>query len=109
MRLEVLSQNDYYFLYEHKTEVFGYDEIRETQQLTPPFADYPTMLIKLFNQVISDPEHIKCQLQLYKDNTGDLYFNQILDYKVLLLLQCRLEQGSEDKVQRLIKFRHKQS
>lgn len=49
IKIELLSTKDYYFLYEHTNDVFEYEVIKEQQCLTPPFQDYLTMLIKLFN------------------------------------------------------------
>ena len=64
------------------------------------------MLIKLFNQVISSPNTFKCQIQLNKDDSADLFMNQILPYKQLQLLGCHFELATEAKVHRHIKFRH---
>ena len=40
------------------------------------------MLIKLFNQAIQSPKTTKIQLQMNKDNTGDLFFQQVMEYEV---------------------------
>ena len=40
------------------------------------------MLIKLFNQTIQSPKTMKIQLQMNKDNTGDLFFQQVMEYEV---------------------------
>ena len=49
VKVELLSKLNYYFLYEHECDVFDFEEMRESQGLTPQFCDYLTMLIKLFN------------------------------------------------------------
>lgn len=78
-----MSKRDYFFLYEHVCDFFEYQEMKEAQELKPEYADYCTMLIKLFNQAITAPETLKCQMQTNKDDSGDLYFNHFLPYKRL--------------------------
>ena len=68
-------------MYEHTTDVFEYEVMREQQGLNPQFPDYLTMLIKLFNQAIASPDSYKCQMQLNADNSGDMFFNHILPFK----------------------------
>jgi hypothetical protein len=75
--------------------------------LKPDFADYLTMLIRLFNCVTAEPKSYKATLQILKDNTSVLYFNQILDFKSLTLFSCSFEVEDEDRVKMHIKYRHK--
>ena len=69
------------------------------------------MLIKLFNCVISQPDQqpaaYKCILNIKKDNTGELFFNQDLDFKNLCLLVAKFEVEQEEIVKLHIKYRHK--
>ena len=85
MKVELLSPNDYFFLYEHLCELGDYANMQFAQSLTPDYPEYPTMLIKLFNQAIktkANPKPIKIQLQMNKDNTGDLFFQQVMEYEL---------------------------
>ena len=77
-----MSQLDYFFLYEHYCEVDDYGDMKYHQKLTPDYIEYLTMLIKLFNQTIQSPKTMKIQLQMNKDNTGDLFFQQVMEYEV---------------------------
>lgn len=100
--------------------------MRYAQSLTPDFPEYLTMLIKLFNQAISSPKTTRILLQMHKDNTGALLFQQVMEYemeqkkqgkdgdkkttvpyKTLQLLACGLYEGDEDKIKHHIKYRHK--
>ena len=82
VKVELFSPNDYFFLYEHLCELGDYANMQFAQSLTPDFPEYLTMLIKLFNQGISSPKTTKLQLQMNKDNTGDLFFQQVMEYEV---------------------------
>ena len=53
VKVELFSQSDYFFLYHHTCDIFTFSELKEQQNLKPDFTDYLTMLIKLFNCVIS--------------------------------------------------------
>ena len=75
VKVEFFSQQDFYFLYEHTCDVFDYEEMKELQGLHPQFADYLTMLIKLFTQTITNPDTLRCQVQLNVDNSADMFFN----------------------------------
>ena len=64
-----------------------------------------------------------CTLEMNKDNTADLYFQQVLEYvdinetrdseknfpafKTLCLLQCHFDRADESKVKSVIKYRNK--
>ena len=64
------------------------------------------MLIKLFNKSLEQQDTYKCAMQLNKDNSGFLFFNQILSYKQIQLLGCHFSLGNEERVQQHIKYRH---
>lgn len=106
VKVELLSFNDYYFLYEHTCDVFDYQEMRESQGLTPQFVEYLTMLIKLFNKAIDNPDTYRLATQLNRDNSADLFFNQILPYKQLQLLGIHFAIGEETRIEKHIKYRH---
>mmetsp|Transcript_1689 Transcript_1689/g.2341 ORF Transcript_1689/g.2341 Transcript_1689/m.2341 type:complete len:124 (+) Transcript_1689:412-783(+) len=83
--------------------------MREGQNLSPQFADYLTMLIRLFNSALQNPDTFRLQIQLNPNNSSDLFFNQILPYKQLQMLGCHFELLKEETVYRHIKYRHQLS
>ena len=91
MRVELFSLSDYFFIYGHECDVLDYQEMRERQELNPQFADYLTMLIRLFNSALQNPDTFRLQIQLNVDNSSDLFFNQILPYKDLQMLGCHFQ------------------
>jgi hypothetical protein len=80
--------------------------MRDNQNLTPQFADYLTMLIKLFNSAIATPDTFHLKIQLNIDNNMDLFFNQILPYKQLEMLGCHFNLLPEERIFQHIKYRH---
>ena len=49
VKVQLFSELDYFFMYEHECYEADYKLIKEWQKLKPEFTDYSTMLIKLFN------------------------------------------------------------
>ena len=81
--------------------------MREQQGLHPLFADYLTMLIKLFNQAITNPSEYRCAIQLNIDNSASLFFLQVLPYKELKLLGCTFTLANEERIHLHNKFKHR--
>ena len=46
-------------------------------------------------------------MQLNKDNSGDLFFNQVLPFKQLQLLGCHFKMGDPSRAEAHIKYRHR--
>ena len=107
VKIEISSEKNFFLLYEHTSDVFDYDQMREQQGLYPVFADYLTMLIKLFNQAITNPSVFRCAIQLNIDYSASLFFNQVLPYKELKLLGCTFTRASEERIHLHNKFKHK--
>ena len=81
VKVEILSPKDYYFLYEHLCEIEDYYEMKQNQRLIQDYPEFLTMLIKLFNQAVVTPKTTKIQFQMNKDNSGDLFFQQVMEYE----------------------------
>ena len=81
VKVEILSPKDYYFLYEHLCEIEDYYEMKQNQRLIQEYPEFLTMLIKLFNQAVVTPKTTKIQFQMNKDNSGDLFFQQVMEYE----------------------------
>ena len=76
-----MSPKDYFFLYEHLCEVDDYNLMKACQNLNQDYPEFLTMLIKLFNAAIQTPKTTKLQLQMNKDNSADLFFQQVMEYE----------------------------
>ena len=77
------------------------------QGLNPDFGGYTTMLIKLLNETINNPEDYKIDLKLNKDNSSNVVFNQKMSYKNIELLSCFFNPAEDEVIKKHIKFRHK--
>ena len=62
MRVELFSLTDYFFIYGHSCDSMDYIHMAEEQQLIPHFADYLTMLVRLFNSALQNPDTYRLQI-----------------------------------------------
>jgi hypothetical protein len=65
------------------------------------------MMIKLFTYAIDKPETFNCALHINADNSANLLFQQCLEYKSLVMLQCDFSLETDDKIKMHIKYRNK--
>ena len=76
------------------------------------FAEYPEMLIKLFNSMMQDnlpgeePTPFYLHMELRLDNTAELEFRKRLEFKEVTMLTCQFEPETEDVVKMHIRHRH---
>lgn len=84
-----------------------YTQLKEEQDLKSDFAGFQTMLIKLIQSCITDPEHFKSVIVMNSDSTANLNFFQMLEYKRLSLLEVVLNMGEEDEINAHASFRYK--
>ena len=55
MKIELLSDVDYFFYYTHYVDKLIFEHLKTQLDLKCTFPEYPTMLIKLFNNALRDP------------------------------------------------------
>jgi hypothetical protein len=67
-------------------------------QLKCDFPGFTTMLIKLMNNCITDPDHFKSVMVVNSDSTATLFFQQILEFKALNILEMKMHLGDEDEI-----------
>jgi len=70
----MFSDHDYYFFYVHEVDVESFKEMKKQLKLKVSYQDYPTMLIKMFNNSIKDQAVYQTFLALNSDGTALLAF-----------------------------------
>ena len=107
VKIELFSKNDYFFLYKHTCYSNDYAAIRKQYSLKPTFPGYLTLLIKLFNAAIDDPDKAQCQLRILRDNSAELAFDQTVSFTSVHLLTIPFDQESEERTKMHIKHRYR--
>lgn len=99
--------SDSFFIYFPRLDSYLYKQLKEEQDLKSDFAGFQTMLIKLIQSCITDPEHFKSVIVMNSDSTANLNFFQMLEFKRLSLLEVVLQMGEEDEINAHASFRYK--
>ena len=86
---------------------YNFAELKEKLNLKCDFPGFTTMLVKLVNSCIIDPDHFKAVMVVNCDSTADLTFYQILDFKDLSILELKLHLGDEDEINAHASYRFK--
>mmetsp|Transcript_17024 Transcript_17024/g.12081 ORF Transcript_17024/g.12081 Transcript_17024/m.12081 type:complete len:129 (-) Transcript_17024:226-612(-) len=113
IKIQLFSNTDFFFMYEHEMDFKTFEGIIKNQiNNNQPvykfeYREYLTMLIKLFNNSLTNPKNYLCQLIMHKNNSATLYFKHIMEFKAIDLLQAEFEVQDEDVVKPHIKYRHK--
>lgn len=77
-------------MYKHEVDLEQYlNVIKDTQRLKPDFIDYLTMLIKMFNNTVTNPEEYQLEFVIDQDNQATLNFLQIFSVKTAHIKSTR--------------------
>jgi hypothetical protein len=109
IRLELLSESDFFFQYELEVDSFLFGQMKEKLKLKASFEEFLTMLVKLLNGCIEDPEHFKCLLIINTDSSATLKILKDLEFKTLEQLSLNLRLGDQDQINRQVSHRFKLS
>ncbi len=71
------------------------------------FNQFPTMLIKLLNNCIEDPEQFKCEMIMNSDSSATLKVIRILEFKWLEQLSLTMKLGDMDIINQHVSFRYR--
>ena len=96
--MEFTSDKDFFFLFVHRLQEATYPLFAARQKLRASFQDYPTMLIKLFNSCIKNPQAFVASLNLETNKPSVLEIKQNVEYKTVTHLACEFEGAHEDKI-----------
>lgn len=105
-RIELTSENDLFFHYTHNVDEDGFRTMQEHQKLMIDFPDYVSVLIKMLNSCIKEPQSFLAVFSMQKDGPSRLDFIQNMEYKFVELLSCDFVMSSDESVRQQIAFRY---
>lgn len=106
IRLEMSSEVDLFFHYQHFVDERVFSKIQEAQKLMVDLSDYPTILVRMLNACIKEP-HINLGIfTMLSDSEARLDFIQNMEYKFVELMYCVCVRSPEETVQQHITFRY---
>ena len=106
IRMELSSEVDLFFHYQHLVDDRTFPKIQETQKLMVDLSDYPAILVRMLNACIKEP-HINLGIfTMVNDSEARLDFIQNMEYKFVELMYCICVRSPEDSVQQHITYRY---
>ena len=104
--MEMSSEVDLFFHYQHLVDDRAFSKIQEAQKLMVELTDYPTILVRMLNACIKEP-HINLGIfTMLSDSEARLDFIQNMEYKFVELMYCVCVRSPEDIVQQHITYRY---
>lgn len=106
IRMEMSSEVDLFFHYQHGVDARAFSKIQEAQKLMVEMSDYPAILVRMLNACIKEP-HINLGIfTMLNDTEARLDFIQNMEYKFVELMYCSCARSAEEVVQQHITFRY---
>ena len=106
IRMEMSSEVDLFFHYQHFVDSRAFSKIQEAQKLMVELSDYPAILVRMLNACIKEP-HINLGIfTMLNDAEARLDFIQNMEYKFVELMYCACTRSQEETVQQHITFRY---
>ena len=79
---------------------------QETQKLMVDFNEYPTVLMRMLNACIKEPDTHLAVFVMQNDGSARMDFIQNMEYKFVELLSCQFISSPEELVREHITFRY---
>lgn len=105
-KIELSTESDLFFHYTHSVDERGFRSMQEQQRLMIDFSDYVSMVIKMLNNCIKEPQCFLAVFVMQQDGNARLDFIQNMEYKFVELLTCDFIASTEDVVRQHITYRY---
>jgi hypothetical protein len=104
--VEVSTESDLFFLYNHTCDVNEFHSMQEQQKLMIDFSDYANVLIRMLNNCIREPHNHLAVYLMQADGRARLDFIQNMEYKFVELLSVDFLRATDDAIRQHITFRY---
>uniref|UniRef100_A0A7S1DPD2 Spindle assembly abnormal protein 6 N-terminal domain-containing protein n=2 Tax=Hemiselmis andersenii TaxID=464988 RepID=A0A7S1DPD2_HEMAN len=106
LRIELTSENDLFFHFNHNLDEHGFRQVQEHQKLMVDFPEYSNVLIRMLNNCIKEPHSHLAVFVIEREGLARLDFIQNMEYKFVELLSCNFIASPEDVIRAHICFRY---
>jgi len=106
LKVELTSENDLFFHYVHIVDTSSYRALQETQRLMVDFHDYPSVVVKMLNSCIKEPNSFMSVLSMSNHGSGRLDFIQNFEYKFVELMCMEFVQSSHEVSRQQVAYRY---
>jgi len=105
-RIELTSESDLFFLYTHSVDEGNFRQMQEHQKLMIDFPEYVSVVMKMLNHCIKEPQSYLAVFVMQRDGQARLDFIQNMEYKFIEMLSCDFVASPEEVVRQQITFRY---
>eukprot|EP01015_Nassula_variabilis_P016467 TRINITY_DN2526_c0_g1_i1.p1 TRINITY_DN2526_c0_g1~~TRINITY_DN2526_c0_g1_i1.p1 ORF type:complete len:251 (+),score=49.95 TRINITY_DN2526_c0_g1_i1:63-815(+) len=106
IKLELSSENDLFFYYQHIANDSNFKEIKKNQQLHIDFSEYAVVIIKSLNKCEKEPNQFCAIFTIFTDGLGRLEIVQTMEYKDIELIAFDFAANPEEAIRQQITFRY---
>ena len=106
IRIELSCENDLFFHFTSDIDEETFKIMQENQKLTVNFAEVSSLVKKLFNNCINDPQSYIAVFIMQKEGTARLDFIQNIEYKFIELLSVDFVNSPDETVRKQISYRY---
>jgi len=106
IRIELSCENDLFFHFTSDIDEETFKIMQENQKLTVNFVEFSSLVKKLFNNCINDPQSYIAVFIMQKEGTARLDFIQNIEYKFIELLSVDFVNSPDETVRKQISYRY---
>ncbi|KAM3144883.1 hypothetical protein pb186bvf_002899 [Paramecium bursaria] len=104
--LELSSENDLFFYYFHTVDRENFQNVKNQQQLSVEFQNYPDVCIKTFKRCQNEQQQFAPVLTLMSNSRGKVQILQTLEYKELELISFDMIAGDDEIIRQHVTFKY---
>eukprot|EP00668_Euglena_longa_P001071 GGOE01001279.1.p1 GENE.GGOE01001279.1~~GGOE01001279.1.p1 ORF type:complete len:234 (+),score=51.81 GGOE01001279.1:96-797(+) len=106
LRIELSSESDLFFHFCCNINHIGFRQLQEEQKLMCEFKGFATILLRMLNRCIKEPQMFLAILILTSDGSAVLEFIQNMEYKFVELLVLPFKESPEYIIRQQISYRY---
>ncbi|CAD8127710.1 unnamed protein product [Paramecium sonneborni] len=108
IKIEISSDKDLFFLFNHEATVNGFTQIKALQNLQMPFKDYAQIAIATLNKVEQNYNGYGAIFQVMLDGSARLEINQTTEFRSVHMIYFDFHQVEESFLRQTIVFKYNQ-
>ncbi|CAD8166683.1 unnamed protein product [Paramecium pentaurelia] len=102
IKIELSCENDLFFHFIHDINEEAFQKIKDEQQLTASFIDYPAICIKCLDKAHKDPNKYSAVLRITQEGNAFIEIIQKTEYKNVELIQFQFFSLPEESIRMTI-------
>lgn len=109
VRMEVTSESDLFFHYNHTLDAEGFKQVQASQKLMVDFDQYPSVIIRMVESCIKEPKTHLGIFVMHHSEAGRharLDIIQNMGYKFVELISIKFSHSPSEVVQQSITYRY---